>query len=118
MRFLADESVDIPVFLYLKEKGYDIEHVAHISNGLDDERVLKLAFSGKKILLTVDKDFGDLAFKFKKPSFGIVLYRLEGMSNYEKALIVEGVLKNLASKLVGTFTVISKRQVRIKKIIL
>jgi predicted nuclease of predicted toxin-antitoxin system len=118
MRFLADESVDIPVFLFLKERGFDIEHVAHISNGLDDDRVLRLAFSGKKILLTVDKDFGDLAFKFKRPSHGIILYRLEGMTNQEKALIVDGVLRNFSSKLEGAFTVISSKQVRVKKFIL
>lgn len=117
MKFLADESVDMPVFLHLKEKGFVIDHVSFISSGIDDESVLKYAYSNKRVLITVDKDFGDLAFKFKKPSFGVVLYRLEGLSNKDKASIVEEVLRKFLSKLEGNFTVISDKQVRIKKII-
>jgi predicted nuclease of predicted toxin-antitoxin system len=97
MKFLADESVDLPVYYFLKEKGFAIEHITFIKPGIRDDRVLRLAFSKKYILITVDKDFGELAFRSKRPSHGIILYRLSGFSNKLKAQVVEEVLRKRIS---------------------
>ncbi len=118
MKFLADESVDIPVYFYLKEKGYVIDHISFLNKGIEDTEVLRLAFVKRRILITVDKDFGDLAFHAKRPSYGIILYRLSGLNNLEKSRVIESVINEQSSKLPGNFTVITKKQVRIRKLIL
>ena len=117
MKCLADESVDIPVYLYLKEKGYSINHISFLKSGIDDKDVLQFAFTQRRILITVDKDFGDLAFLSKKPSYGIILYRLSGLTNKEKSITIETAIKEHVSNLPGNFIVISKKQVRIRKLI-
>jgi predicted nuclease of predicted toxin-antitoxin system len=75
------------------------------------------AFSKKCILITVDKDFGELTFRSKRPSNGIILYRLSGFSNIQKSQVIEGILRKRKKELVGSFTVIGKRQIRIRKLI-
>lgn len=118
MKFLADESVDVPVYIFLKERGFDIEHILFEYAGSPDAEVLDLAFRQKRILLTVDKDFGELAFRMKKPSLGIILYRLGGLSNLEKAQIIDRVLTERKKVLPSHFTVVTKTQVRVRKLIL
>ena len=117
MRIVADENVDMPVFEFLKKAGFNIEHISHLSRGSSDVDVLTIAHARKAILLTVDKDFGELAFRSKRPSFGIVLYRLSGLKNIEKAVIIQKVFAKLGKDLQSNFTVISEKQIRIRKLI-
>ena len=83
MKFLADESVDMPVYQHLKNIGFDIQHISLVSKGSTEVDVLNIFFSQKRILPTVDKDFGDLAFINKKPAIGnpkgLVLQKLCGI---------------------------------------
>ena len=117
MKILADESVDHPVFKFLQEKGFNIKHISFIGGGVADQDVLDMAWRQKRILLSVDKDFGELAFRAKKPSHGIVLYRLSGLSNREKAEIIFKVFNERKSEIENNFVVVSKSQVRIRKLI-
>lgn len=117
MKILADESVDIPVYEYLKHAGFSIEHVSFIESGATDLQVLDLAYSQKLLLLTVDKNFGELAFRNKRPSNGIVLYRLSGLTNLQKSDIILRVFNEKGKELHSNFTVVTKTQVRIRKLI-
>jgi predicted nuclease of predicted toxin-antitoxin system len=117
MNILADESVDHPVYEALKENGFNIKHIAFIGSGSTDTDVLDIAWRQKRVLLSVDKDFGELAFRAKKPSHGIVLYRLSGLTNHQKAEIVLKVFTERSQDIVNSFVVISRNQVRIRKLI-
>lgn len=117
MKILADESVDHPVYEALKEKGFNIKHVAFIGSGSTDSDVLDIAWRQKRVLLSVDKDFGELAFRVKKPSHGIVLYRLSGLTNHQKAETVLKVFMEHGNDIMNSFVVISRNQVRIRKLI-
>ncbi len=117
MKILADESVDIPVYEYLKQAGFSIEHVSFIESGSTDLHVLDIAYSQKLLLLTVDKDFGELAFRNKRPSSGIVLYRLSGLTNLQKSDLILRVFNEKGKDLQSNFTVVTKTQVRIRKLI-
>ncbi len=75
-----------------------------------------IAYKKNRVLLTVDKDFGELAFRTKKRSRGIVLYRLAGLSNQEKSIILLKVFDERNGELANNFTVVTKNQVRIKKL--
>ena len=72
MNFLADESVDKPVVEALRKKGYLVGYGVEMEPGISDDVVLDLANKGKALLLTADKDFGELVFRLKRLSSGVV----------------------------------------------
>ena len=76
MRFLADESVERPVVIRLRDAGYDVSYVSEAHPGAPDDIVLDQATRELRILLTNDKDFGTLAFLQRRASAGVVLLRL------------------------------------------
>ena len=77
-KLLADESVDHRIVKSLQENKYDIEAIVETHSGISDNEVLKIANELNAILLTEDKDFGELTYRLKKPSKGIILLRLSG----------------------------------------
>ena len=70
MRFLADESCDFAVVRGLRERGHDVLAVAETSQGIDDEEVIANAKSDRRILITEDKDFGQLVYAAARQSSG------------------------------------------------
>ena len=62
MRFLADESCDFAVVRALREAGHDVAAVRELSLGVADDVVINLAVRENRILLTEDKDFGQLVY--------------------------------------------------------
>ena len=83
MNIFADESVDRQVVERLRSTGHTVEYVAELSPGLADEEVLKLSLERQALLLTADKDFGDLVFRRGLLHSGVFLYRLAGLSGVE-----------------------------------
>jgi predicted nuclease of predicted toxin-antitoxin system len=63
MRWLADECVAAPLVWFLRAGGHDVLYVAESAAGLSDPDVISLALREKRLLLTEDKDFGDLVFR-------------------------------------------------------
>jgi predicted nuclease of predicted toxin-antitoxin system len=114
MNFLADESVDGPVVVRLREDGHDILSVAEMEPGLPDETVLTMANQRDALLLTADQDFGELVFRQRRASAGVVLIRLAGLSPATKAMVVSTAIRQHASEPQLAFTVISPGMVRIR----
>ena len=75
MRFLADESCDFAVVRALRAEGYDVVAVSEIAPRADDRRVIELALKENCVLLTEDKDFGQLVFAHKESAGGVILLR-------------------------------------------
>lgn len=115
MKLLADESVDFPVVKILRDNNFPVDYVTEIKPGITDNQVINLAKQKKRILLTADKDFGELIFRLNKISSGIVLYMFSGLNNAQKSKIILNIIQNYITDIPGSFTVISKNQVRIKK---
>ena len=86
MNFLADESVDPPIVKFLRENNISIEYILEIKTGITDDQVINLANQKQRILITADKDFGEVIFRHKKISSGVVLFRLAGLSNKDKSI--------------------------------
>jgi predicted nuclease of predicted toxin-antitoxin system len=62
VRFLADESCDSVVVRALRAAGHDAATVSDVAPGAEDEIVAALANSESRVLVTEDKDFGQLAY--------------------------------------------------------
>jgi len=114
MKFVADENIDLPIILRLRADGHEVHAVFEMSAGIPDDEVLKLANDQGVVLLTGDKDFGELVYRDRRLTCGIVLIRLAGLSNHEKAGIVSAVVKEHAQELSHAFTVISRYNLRIR----
>ena len=93
MRILADESVEGEVVARLRSEGHDVAYVPETSAGIRDDEVLRRANAENRVLLTEDKDFGDLAFFYGSRSLGIVLLRDHGAGVEGKARLVTEVLE-------------------------
>ena len=115
MKFLADESIDLPIVENLRNNGHVVLYVAEMDPGIKDDEVLKQANKEKAILLTADKDFGELVFRQGRISQGIILVRLKGLSPKLKGEIVSETVQKHASKLRKTFVVIAPSLIRIRK---
>jgi predicted nuclease of predicted toxin-antitoxin system len=87
-----------------------------MSPGIIDEEVLILAGDESTLLLTADKDFGELIFRQGYVKRGIVLYRLAGFSSQEKAEIVSLAISQHGGELLAAFSVITEKAVRIRKV--
>ncbi len=78
MRFLADENVHAGVVAGLRERGHEVDSLAEIAPGTADEAILARADIGSWVLLTYDRDFGNLIFNCGMPCpAGIVYSRLD-----------------------------------------
>lgn len=114
MNFLADEGVDKPIVDLLRSSGFDVHYILETHPGSLDEVVLSIANDENRILITQDKDFGELVYRLRQVHQGVVLIRLGSTPASEKARIVTHVIKEYADKLTMAFTVIQASAVRIR----
>lgn len=116
MKILADESVDRGIVVRLRQDGHEVTSVAEMSPGIMDEEVLVLAGEDNTLLLTADKDSGELIFRQGYVKHGIVLYRLAGLSSGEKAEITSLAIAEHSEELLQAFSVITKQAIRIRRV--
>ena len=116
MRLVADENVPLQAVELLREKGHDVLSICESLPQTADEDILEIAEKDKRIVLTFDKDFGELAFCSNLPaSSGIVLFRIPLLSvNYLTATIVEAIESR--SDWAGHFAVVEPGRVRMRKL--
>jgi predicted nuclease of predicted toxin-antitoxin system len=115
MKFLADESLDRPIVVRLREDGHDVVYIPELSPGITDSAVLDIAVNEQRVLITGDKDFGELVFRQGKISAGVVLVRLHGILAQEKADLISTVVKNHGNEFIGRFAVVTTMAVRIRR---
>jgi len=114
MEPVADESIDREVVERLRRDGHYVWYVAEMDPGIPDEAVLALAHEHQAPLVTADKDFGELIYRCQRASSGVVLVRLAGLSQTQKAALVSTVIAEHAPDLPGLFTVVTPGMVRIR----
>ncbi len=114
MNILVVESVDRQVVDRLRRDGHEVIYVAELERGISDEAVLQRANEQESLLLTVDKDFGELTYRQKLIHHGVVLIRLAGLSSQTKAEVVAQALQERGSEFVNAFTVISPAMIRVR----
>jgi predicted nuclease of predicted toxin-antitoxin system len=115
VNLFADESVDGPVVERLRWDGHGGVYVAELAPSITDDELLREANGQGAILVTADKDFGELVFRQGAVHAGVVLLRLAGLEKLTKGEIVAEVCRLRGAELVGSFTVISPGQVRIRR---
>ena len=114
MIFLADEGVDRNIVNGLRSLNFDVNYVIEETRSLDDDILLQIALDEGRILITRDKDFGELVFRLHKAHAGVILIRLEGHTTEERADIVCRLILQYQEQLANSFTVIQKGIIRIR----
>ena len=118
MRLLADESCDFTVVVGVRVAGHDVVSIAERMPGVEDEKVIELAASERRLLLTEDKDFGQLVFAATKSNSGILLIRYPASA---RSTLTDAVVKLLAERadaLYSRFVVIEPGRIRVTQLVL
>jgi len=115
MNLLADEGVDKPIVDKLRQDGHEVAYIAEMSPGIDDDTILRQANDSGALLLTLDKDFGELVFRQGLVHAGVILIRLAGLHSSTKAGVVATAIAEHDTELLNTFSVISPGSIRIRK---
>jgi len=77
MRFLADENFPGGAVAALRRAGFVVDWALELAPGAPDEAVLARALESGAVILTFDKDFGELAWRMKPTvGFGVLLFRM------------------------------------------
>lgn len=115
MRIIADESVDGRIIDRLRLAGHDVLAIAESAPGTPDDLVLAHADTAGVLLLTADKDFGELVFRRQMAHCGVMLLRQAGLSIDVRADGILTVLGSHAMELAAAFTVIAPESIRIRR---
>ena len=114
MRILADENFPGLSVQELRRLGHDVLWVRTAMPGAGDNAILARAQTEQRLLVTLDKDFGELAFGMRLPaSCGVVLFRMK-MTNARGAAIKMAKVLNSRSDWNGNFTVVEDGRMRMR----
>lgn len=114
MRILADENFPLVAVEALQQQGHDVIWIRTDAPGSSDRVILARAQAENSVIVTFDKDFGELAFRYGLPALsGIILFRITPSSPERIAEIVLAVLDS-RNDFAGNFTVVEDDRIRIK----
>ena len=114
--YLADENLDGRLVEALRQQGWTVHSIFEDHRSASDDEVIDIANALGAIIVTEDKDFGELTFRLGKHNRGIVLIRLSGMPIAQKTALVNKVLTGKNEELYDRFTVIQAERVRIRSL--
>jgi len=112
VRWLADECVAAPLVTFLRTAGHDVLYIAEAAGGLSDADVIALAFHENRILLTDDKDFGDLMFRRQRAVPDVVLMRIASEKLELKTRRLAAAIERYGEGLFGRYVVIEDSRLR------
>ncbi len=115
MNFLANENFPVASIRRLRDAGHDVASVIEETPGEKDRDVLKKAYESNRIILTFDRDYGELIYRHKSfiPS-GLVYFRFTPHTPEEPAEILLNILEKGKASLSGKFTVVERGRIRQK----
>jgi predicted nuclease of predicted toxin-antitoxin system len=116
MRILANENFPADAVVALRRAGHDVAWIRTDAPGSSDTEVLRRAQVEDRVLITFDKDFGELAFRSGLPATsGVVLFRISAPSSDHVARVALSVLDSRADW-AGHFSVVEDRRVRMTRL--
>lgn len=116
MKILADENISLRLVERLRKEGHEVQYIAEIAKGSKDPDVLDIANRENSLLITDDKDFGELVFLRRLKASGILLVRLASLTPAQEIEIVANVINTYGDRLLHAFTVIMPNGVRIRSV--
>jgi predicted nuclease of predicted toxin-antitoxin system len=115
-RFLADENIHADLVEWLRSRGHDVLYAAEVLSGAADEVLLAAASRENRILVTDDTDFGELVFRRRLASSGVLLIRLSSPHIDDRLRRLGDVWQAVEPQLSGRFVVLGDSKVRSRPI--
>ncbi|MEO1636334.1 MAG: DUF5615 family PIN-like protein [Cyanobacteria bacterium J06631_9] len=112
MKFLVDQCTGPAVAKWLRSKGYEVFSVFYQARGAIDSIILAKTYAESWILITNDKDFGEMVYREKRPHHGIVFLRLQNQRSTVKIDALNRVLNKYENRLADKFVVVTESLVR------
>ena len=113
MQFLADENFPLRSVYRLRETGHDVRAVAEDSPGAKDREILLCAAQERRVVLTFDRDYGELIYRWRLPlPKGVIYFRLTPTTPEGPAERLLELLATEGLSVAGKFTVVENLQVR------
>ena len=106
VRWLLDECVDAELVAILRRSGHDVVYMTDVEPRAPDTEVMDRANREQRLLLTEDKDFGDLVFREARPVPGIVLLRIDTAQRLRKGPRLLAAIERFREALFAHYTVI------------
>lgn len=89
----------------LRELGHDVLAVRDLDASMPDRDILRMAVAENRLLVTMDKDFGELVYREDRKHTGVLLLHMEDATGGEKAQVVRHILERQGNSLLGRFSV-------------
>lgn len=116
MRFLADECVHAAIATALRRAGHEVETIGPDDVGGTDEAVLERAVRRGAVLLTADKDFGEIVWARRATAHGVVLFRRSAAHPTEAADRLLGLIHEHGQRLQRLYIVVTPDRSRIRRL--
>jgi predicted nuclease of predicted toxin-antitoxin system len=114
VKLLADECCAASLVSALRADGHDVLYALETFPGASDDEILARAFTEHRILLTEDKDFGELVYRLGRPAQGIVLLRFDVVDRALKVPRLRDLLIRGESRLPESLVILEVDKVRIR----
>jgi predicted nuclease of predicted toxin-antitoxin system len=115
MKYLVDECTGPGVARWLEGQGHDVYSVYDQARGLADTEVIRKGCGDNRVIITCDKDFGELIIRHRHAHKGVVLLRLKDEKPANKIRILTGLLARHRHQLPNRFTVVTEKDIRITR---
>ena len=112
MRFIVDECTGPRVAEWLGTQSHDVFSVYDQDRGATDEVVLQRAVAEDRIVITNDRDFGEMVFRDGREHRGVVFLRLADELTANKIRVLDDLIKNHANNLADHYVVVTDSQIR------
>ncbi|MBR0958666.1 DUF5615 family PIN-like protein [Bradyrhizobium japonicum] len=112
MRWLADECITVSLVRELRGANHDVLYIAEFAASISDLEVIALASREGRILLTADKDFGELVFRRGQAVPGLILLRIDPETRQLARTRLLEAVDQFGEELFGRYVVIDEVRFR------
>ncbi len=114
MRILADVNIEAAIIEWLRTEEHDVTWAAELAPSTTDQQLLDFARYSACVVLTYDKDFGEIVFRRCQFAHGVALLRFSQGTQTEHLNLLQKHWPTIKSSISGSFIVASDNQIRIR----
>ena len=116
-KFLANENIPLATIYRLRKEGFDIASVGLDAPSIIDREVMRIAVDENRTIITFDRDYGELIYKYGfRPPAGVIYLRIQNYQPEEPAELLLKLLNNQSFEFAGLFTVADEKSIRQRRI--
>ena len=112
--FIIDVGVGRIIESWLQQQKFSVIGIRSLNPEMADTDIIELANKEDAIIITMDKDFGELVYHSEKAHAGVLLLRLEDATGEEKVEVIRFIIDNFKDLLEHKFCVFKNGRLRIR----